>query len=629
MFSVGVWCELMALMSDLTTAKRGFSLYINASTFASSTTYRFAPTPFRCMMDPPPTCDPLATAHGSRDSRKILEDTQDSLRAEIAALSRRRGVGCRGLFDLPDELLLAIFQFVDGFDFDPSSRSAPLGPYRRSGDDDEDPPPMYCCGRTRVPDIKNIRLVCRRFSTLAAGLLVRLVRVYPTAASLARFDAISRHPTISKGVRGVLVVLHFSDFQYLDFRSFIARHSAELRDHLARFETSSRADERRSIFDADDALEVIESARKAYSIVHHMRFERAEDDAGGDYSDDEVDGESAPSPEGEAYEVHRQRIRGIHQQLRRRDTEDRPLLSTAGGFAQGMGTAMARLPGPLELGFGDGDFVRLRELMVGYGIDVWDALHRRMLQPPTGPECSRRVSGVTCDELIPDIITAAGQAGASLGALRLDLTIQNDPIEIGPKPDACKAITSGMPHLHEFSFSYLGYAGDNDPYGDLASYGLYEFLAACLDMPNLRKVTVDLGHYAYYEPNANLADILGTRARPCLTDLTLRGFTVELPYLVQLLEGLPERLDGLHLESVCLDEGTWREALDVLRTKIYSRLRLEDLDGAECDDMPRGEYDEVFGECRADGATRATLYVMRHDPEAPNPLRKREEEMAD
>lgn len=563
--------------------------------------------------------------------------TCDSLRTEIAVRSRRHGARQRGVLDLPDELLLAIFEFVDGFDFDPSSRSLALdrAPWC-DGDHGDVPPPMYYCGRTRVSDIKSVRLVCRRFNALASGLLVRLVRVYPTAASLAQFDAISRHPTISKGVRGVFVVLHFYADECLDFREFVKTHANELSNQRTQFEESSRAAGRPSGLRDEDAAEVLDKAFEAYNYLDSMYLnpgDGSDDDGGGldgsfdDDVNDANDGETPGDPLGREFEARRRRIHRIHQEFCWRLNEAEVLVD-GGAFAQAMGTAMARLPGPLELGFGDSDFVRPRELMVGYGIDIWDAVHRRMLQPGRALECRRSDLDLPCYELVPGIITAAVQAGALPFALRLHLTTVGYPNELDPSPDGRKAIASGMSNLREFSFSYIDYAKwDSAPMAFLSG-NLNEFLAPCLDMPNLRRVTVDLGVYALYEPLLDVAEILGMRARPCLTDLSLCGFIVRLPYLVQLLRGLPDRLDRLHLAGIELRDGTWREALDVLRTKQYGMVRLEEACGAECGAMLPKDYRDVFEELGDTGTNIATLYIMGHDPEAPNPLQKLEDNMA-
>ncbi|KAK3902914.1 hypothetical protein C8A05DRAFT_15096 [Staphylotrichum tortipilum] len=555
----------------------------------------------------------VAAVKGCRASRKILEDSQRRLRIEINNLWRPKLTHQR-LLDLPDELLLTIFET--------------MGPATIRNLDDDVPPPMYYCGRTSAPDIRSIRLVCRRFSELAAGLLVRLVRVYPTGESLARFDAISRHPTISKGIRGVLVVLHFYHPQYEDFESFAEFHSYDIYDHRKRFETdtdrrymSDEEMETGSMYDYEDKTELIERAEIVRKILALLPD-----------TTDECEGEERLEHMRrlQVDELHRPRILQIHEEFQRRFQEAEHLVDS-GAFAQTVGAAMARLPGPLELGFGDADFVRPRQLMVDYGDDIWDAVHRHMLQPITALHCNILKLDAFSYGLVPGVIAAAARAGASPCALRLDFTNLWDPTDLDPSPDARRAITSGMPKLHEFSFSYVDYAEYGGIPAESVSGNLNAFLAACLDVPNLRRIHVDLGRHSISEPTLDMAEILGTRPRLGLTDLSLRGFVLRLPYLVQLLHNLPERLERLHLEGVCLQDGTWQEAVEVLRTKTYGWLFIGDVSGAEVEGMLPEAYEATFGLWGPVGqqVSLCTVYITSDDPGMVNPVLALQDTMFD
>ncbi|KAM7196947.1 hypothetical protein V8F33_005829 [Rhypophila sp. PSN 637] len=88
------------------------------------------------------------------------------------------------ILDLPNELLLEIFEWVEDFNINYRDTSRRLE--RRNPRD--------------INDIRNCRLVCRRFNAVSSQLLVRIVRVALTERSLTRFEEISRHPVISKGV---------------------------------------------------------------------------------------------------------------------------------------------------------------------------------------------------------------------------------------------------------------------------------------------------------------------------------------------------------------------------------------------------------------------------------------------
>ncbi|KAI1130041.1 hypothetical protein F5Y10DRAFT_263620 [Nemania abortiva] len=101
------------------------------------------------------------------------------------------------ILNLPNELLIAIFGF----------RKGPTGLCELS----------YHEPLPDVSDIKSIRLTCRRFCETSSHLLLHALPVYITRPSLARLDEVSRHPTISRGVR--LIKLYLDPF----YDSVIAR----------------------------------------------------------------------------------------------------------------------------------------------------------------------------------------------------------------------------------------------------------------------------------------------------------------------------------------------------------------------------------------------------------------------
>ncbi|KAL8330569.1 hypothetical protein RB593_001539 [Gaeumannomyces tritici] len=58
---------------------------------------------------------------------------------------------------------------------------------------------------TNVEDVKDTRLVCKKFSEIAAELLLNTVTVLPTNNSLDRLASISAHPLIRKGIANIRV----------------------------------------------------------------------------------------------------------------------------------------------------------------------------------------------------------------------------------------------------------------------------------------------------------------------------------------------------------------------------------------------------------------------------------------
>ncbi|CAJ2503687.1 Uu.00g110810.m01.CDS01 [Anthostomella pinea] len=101
--------------------------------------------------------------------------------------------------DVPDEVLVLIFENLRG---------------RCISEDDFDP-------TIGVRDVQNLRLTCRRFCEASSHLLIHTVCVAMEPQSVSRLGLIAAHPSISKGVRRIKVLLHYYHSQLAgDFRRF-------------------------------------------------------------------------------------------------------------------------------------------------------------------------------------------------------------------------------------------------------------------------------------------------------------------------------------------------------------------------------------------------------------------------
>jgi hypothetical protein len=127
----------------------------------------------------------MAPEGTSAESRKSARDTANQ--------SSRLDLGSPYILHLPNEIFLDILKNVETSDATADSST-------RKGHTAE----------RNVEDIRNARLVCRKFCDLASRFLVRVMHVRPDRKSLDWLDRISRHPTISQGVRTIWVDLHFT-----------------------------------------------------------------------------------------------------------------------------------------------------------------------------------------------------------------------------------------------------------------------------------------------------------------------------------------------------------------------------------------------------------------------------------
>jgi hypothetical protein len=145
--------------------------------------------------------------------RKDLESRRDSIRADINTATRPL-IRPLKVLDLPNELLRCIFDYVRGWTSDSETFFSDMMP----GD---------------IRQIKHLRLTCHRFRDTSSHLLLRHVTVDLTPASIARLEDISRHPTISKGVIAVGIVLEFYSATLAeDIQSFARYHEIQLADHV-------------------------------------------------------------------------------------------------------------------------------------------------------------------------------------------------------------------------------------------------------------------------------------------------------------------------------------------------------------------------------------------------------------
>ena len=97
------------------------------------------------------------------------------------------------VLDLHEEILRLIFKYVKGEPIHQEKGHLSLPRYSDKG----------------VDSIKQVRLVCRDFCDLSSHLLIHDVSVSMRMPSLVHLYQVSRHPTISKGVRALRVNLSF------------------------------------------------------------------------------------------------------------------------------------------------------------------------------------------------------------------------------------------------------------------------------------------------------------------------------------------------------------------------------------------------------------------------------------
>lgn len=511
-------------------------------------------------------------------SKLALEDTLHALR-EIALEKSRRYVRNLNILDMPDEILLRTFEFVEGYDFER----------------DEDPGGSD--GRTAI---KNSRLVCHKLCNVSSQRLVRLVRISFSESSLARLEQIACHPTIANGVRKVRVCLDFYSKSFTNVSQFISYHAEQLQYYIHVFDAMElwvdlgMADEAR--------LEMIEEATAFASQMQRV--------AAVDYSVSDLDTAEDRACRKRLEEIYRHYLGLLEAQTS---------LVESGRFAHSVGCAMARMPRARTLEFDDFENESDMELMVPE-VDIWERVARRMLLPANGYEAKKGELGSPDYRCIVQTIEAVRQSGIFLNSIAFKLFNIGAAGTLAPPAEIKRDVSSGMRHLKSLSLRCV------DPRSAEEMLDLQILLATLLNTQSLERLYLDLADLQVGEPRLHVENILGSQTRPRLEHFSLRQATMDLSTLQTLLRRLPEKMKHFALERVYLKSGPWKEALDLLRAKRSDVMMLRDPCGPELTTMPPNDYQNIFGDGDPEPRehTDAEIYILGRS-DCPNPIQALED----
>ncbi|KAG7286696.1 hypothetical protein NEMBOFW57_009007 [Staphylotrichum longicolle] len=373
----------------------------------------------------------LVSAAPTAAERELSETADNELRGPDENLhvadESRGSLRTLNILDLPDELLLGIFELVEGPDFD-----SPLRRSRCFRTDDAFP--------ISKQDIKNARLVCRRFCDISSQLLVRFVRVDLNELSLARLDEIARHPIISKGVRLVKIILHFYNRQFEHRNAFIAYHADMVEEHVPLIKTFRAWKHGLS----DQVVASMSAERKALADDLHWLIDADPHDDGA-WTEDK--------------HACRLRVEQIHREYLGLRAAQQSLVRS-GKFSQVLGSAIARMPGARRLGFADvGYTIQKVHRLSEPGTELWSGLRHVMLQPMGCDEVARHGLELPDYGCIAGMIDAVRSAGGFLNGTHIYLT---QPGSLVLAPDMREAFSSGLRQLKEFSFECVNIPDEPD-----------------------------------------------------------------------------------------------------------------------------------------------------------------------
>lgn len=520
-----------------------------------------------------------------KDLQRNLEEMRDTTRQTIND-AVRPFLRSLKILDLPDEILRDIFLWVreDTFTFE-------------VGFDDWIWTEIQGFDEPDVKQVMKLRLTCRRFCATSSHLLMPYVKVDTTPQSLARLDAVSRHQTISKGIRRVEIFLgyHFDADIAHDIRAFARYQANQLRSRISMWETGLRGS-----FDFE-----METFRKA--IDRGTTIAESFEDAAQNGLD-----ENRPE----------------HIMLREAQEcyipqYESQMLLHRGPFAQVIVSALLRMPTATCLSIQDeGIFKAISgpdhfyELRQPEDLEDVDTLRRNLQAPIFSWRWARCLGlGSPPFDAIPNILLSIGEAGICLNRLEIDVSW----------PDKLSSFATGQVELLKRQassqqlkeFKFCPHHVKRLPIKAVSH--LADTLPTILHIYSLR--TIDLCFDFMYKgesiahPIVSMAPILLSYTWPSLEEMSFNG-----PFYLEDLIKVVNHI-GKHVKlQWCgyLMDGSWAEVLDFLRgceqrTMITLGDRAVSIAGAECESMSFTEllfiFRENFSRRRLWSESRALSYI--------------------
>ncbi|KAI1353980.1 hypothetical protein F5Y01DRAFT_274908 [Xylaria sp. FL0043] len=379
-------------------------------------------------------------------------------------------------------------------------------------------------------DIQNVRLTCRRFSSLGTRLLIDTISVEPQRDSLSRLEELARHPVLRKSVYGVEVRLNFY-------------HSRPATMDLREF---ARVWAGRVLYDCDTLLE----GRRLREGCIGDRNREAETVfiEAGELQDDwyEFADNNVIEP---GHEAHIDALRGCREIYRKR-YEDQKQILESGLYIETITQALAQMPSVKFLSFvdrvcwccypDDQSWYDLTDNPIALAEHYIAPIGERELEPcELGSELPTN--------LIVEILEALPKLGTGVEYLQIDLT-GSARLSI-PVPDAQvrQNLSILAKQLRRVYVSFNRYFVDeNDLPNNVVPPNMpeeiYEFLSAILDTDSLQDLSIVLSGFGAPSPRLpSIGPVLCRQDRSKLRTLKLCGISIhghELEHLVKSLKSV-------------------------------------------------------------------------------------------
>ena len=495
------------------------------------------------------------------------------------------------LLEMPDEVLIKIFDYVKGW----TGKTAPFYELGNIGE-----------------DVKNLRLTCRRFCSTSSDLLLRFVRVELTPSSLSQFEEISRHPTISKGVRCVRVVLPLYNATLAQDISTFAQHNAqELRD-------------------LTETMELL-LPHAVHAVDLHFPTEKVAEELRNAWNIVDIWESYAINPKDLVREtdlIYCGVLQEAHERYRQH-FQEQVILRKDAYFIKAVAAAIARMPTVDALEICDFDYQGSWRTYSRSWIDQVsdkEALGQNLLVPMRWEQARRYELGDPPTEILVKLPAAIHQAGGLVTALKLELSFPESYATLTQNEEdlvALKASVQGLKHF-KLRARHFKVRSFGPPVPEAEVEHIKTFLHALLDTQSLEHLFLDFG-FLWDRDNMPSSTSLGSlftfRSWPKLRHLFWRVCPLHLEEFKQFIGNLSTPIEYMGPHATHLLSGTWAEALDVLRRKA-KYTTIECPSGGGLEDMPKEEREDIFPRRngRPDSDSKAEQYVAGKIEQ--NPLRK-------
>lgn len=441
------------------------------------------------------------------------------------------------IFDLPDELLMKVFEDVRG-DFDWKGNEFPSG---------------------GIKGIKSLRLTCRRFCGASSHLLIHQLDVSLTSSSLEYLDEVSCHPTISKGIKSLRICaqiynpilskgqLHFAS-QVLVVLSENFQVDFERLKRLGDgfLQQTSEAPVVPSNETAALLFELLGNMEKRSGIMRSCeQYCRAESS--------QPDSDQNIATLRQAHEQHKQLV------------EEQASLLQNNTFVRRFATAIARLPTAVGLSITDRKGFELRPLLPALSDSMYDSVRRKLLEPLDWNSKILRLPLRRPFELLYQLPLAAFRGGKPVKELRIRLNPAKDTLLRIGKEDMGDLISAA----ENLRVLEIDCQLTSRPTQSLGLSSVSKLMGLFLNGTKLTSVDLSFASTAETTERSSLEPLIALLPWANLRRLSLGHACFHCDELSNHLEKLSPGT-YIYLEEVHLVSGLWADLLDVIRAKASS-----------------------------------------------------------